>query len=174
MTKGKRFFIFLSSAGIMTLFLLFTLSVRQDKPFEKYMEWTPGNRVISLVTEMKDAEGNSRQKSIDLMEGVQDSLTQHLISKEELIHSINKADIEFFHQLTLPRQRPKQYYALVEIHDVEYGVLLHTNTKYSEIVGFGLPIVNTSNVIYLVYSGSILFCVIAFLLFRKLFKRIKD
>lgn len=138
------------------------------------MEWTPGNRVISLVTEMKDAEGNPRPKSIDLLEGVQDSLTKHSISKNELIHSIRKADIEFFHQLTLPRQRPKQYYALVNILDEDYGVILHTNTKYSEIVSFGVPTPNLSNTIYLVYLGSLLFVVIVFILFRKLFKRIKD
>lgn len=158
----------------MSLFLLFTLSVRQDKPFEKYMEWTPGNRVVSLVTEMKDAEGNARSKSIELIEGVQDSLTAHSISKGELIHSIHSADVEFFHQLTLPRQRPKQYYVLVNILDKEYGVLIHTNDRYTEIVSFGQPIENSSNMVYLVYLASFAFCLIVFLLFRNLFKRFKE
>ena len=67
MTRGKRFFIFFSSAGIMTALLLFTLSVREDKPLETYMAWTPNNKVISMITERITAQNKVYPKRIDFI-----------------------------------------------------------------------------------------------------------
>ena len=68
MTKGRRFFIFFSSAGMMTAFLFFTLSVREDKPLEKYSEWFPNDRVISMITEMRNAQNKVYPKRIDFID----------------------------------------------------------------------------------------------------------
>ena len=67
MTRGRRFFIFFSSAGIMSAFLLFTLSVRQDKPLKKYLSWLPNPKVISMLTEIRNAQNKTYPKKLQIL-----------------------------------------------------------------------------------------------------------
>jgi hypothetical protein len=174
MKKSKRFFIFFSSAGIMTFFLLFTLSVREDKPLDKYTDWMPGNRVLSQMLERKNPDGKSMSKKIDLIEAVPDSLTSNGITRLELLHALKKGDVQLFHQLTHPRVKPKSYYIDIEINDRDFGIIAQINTGYTEIVSFGAPISNTSNEVYLVVGGLSSILLILFFMFRRLFRRFAD
>ena len=73
MTRGRRFFIFLSSAGIMSAFLLFTLSVRKDKPLEKYLNWLPNAKVISINLDIG---------SLDISNGLEDLEIKNTVIKK--------------------------------------------------------------------------------------------
>lgn len=134
MTKGRRFFIFFSSAGMMTAFLFFTLSVREDKPLEKYSEWFPNDRVISMITEMRNAQNKVYPKRIDFIDSAAIALNSLKLTKLEVLHALKDGDVEFRHNLSKPRQRPKQYYILIEINDSEYSLLAKIHPSYSEIV----------------------------------------
>ncbi|MBL57293.1 MAG: hypothetical protein CMP61_08900 [Flavobacteriales bacterium] len=139
MTRGRRFFIFFSSAGIMTFFLLFTLSLRKDKPLEKYMSWLPNNKVISMVLEWRNAVNETYPKKIIFLEKAQDELEKLKLTQLEVTHALKDGDVEFMHDLTLPRQTPKQYYILIEINEIEYYTLVHVFPGKSEIIDFGIP-----------------------------------
>lgn len=171
MTKGRRFFIFLSSAGIMTFFLFFTLATRSDKPFEKYSEWLPGNRVISMLLEMKNFDGDNSPKQIYWLEGVEEQMDDFKISKLEVVHGLKNGDVEFFHHLTDPRSNPKEYYVLIDIDGVKYAVQASSKVKYTDINAITKPIPNESNMIFWVLSGFILVITVIVLMFRRLFKR---
>jgi hypothetical protein len=171
MKKSKRFFIFFSSAGIMSFFLFFTLSVREDKPLDKYTDWMPGNRVLSTMLERKNPNGKSQSKKIDLVEAVPDSLKASGITRLELLHALKKGDVQLFHQLTHPRAKPKTYYVDIEINDRSFGIVALITTGYTEIISFGVPVANTSNEVYLVAGGLIAILTILFFMFRRLFKR---
>ncbi len=140
MTKGRRFFIFLSSAGIMTFFLLFTLSVREDKPLEKYMEWLPNNRVISMILERKDAQNKSFPKRVDFLEKAQIGMTDNNLTQLEVLHALKSGDVEFSHDSTKAQAKPKQYYVLIEVNEVEYYVLAQVHPNYSDIIEIGIPL----------------------------------
>jgi len=174
MKKSKRFFIFFSSAGIMSFFLFFTLSVREDKPLDKYTDWMPGNRVLSLMLERKNPDGKSMAKKIDLLEPVPDSLKSNGITRLELLHALKNGDVQLFHQLSQPRAKPKTYYLDIEINGKSFGIVALINTGYTEIVSFGLPVSNTSYEVYLVLGGLFGVLTILFLMFRRLFKRFSD
>lgn len=137
MSKRRRFFIFLSSAGIMTFFLFFTLSVREDKPLDKYMEWLPNTRVISMILERKDAQRKVYPKKVDFTTQATQKIAQFDLTKLEVLHSLQEGDVEFFHDSTFARQKPKQYYVLVEINDKDYFTIAQVHQGYSEIVNFG-------------------------------------
>lgn len=138
MTKGRRFFIFFSSAGIMTFFLFFTLSARSDKPFEKYMQWTPNQKVLSNILERTNPKNEVFPKRVDLLESTKQKVEKLNVTELEVLHSLREGDVEFFHDLTLPRQKPKQYYILIEIGEIEYFVLTKVHHNYSDIIDFGL------------------------------------
>lgn len=140
MTKGRRFFIFFSSAGIMTFFLLFTLTVREDKPLQKYMSWLPNNKVLSMVLEWKNAVNEFYPKKIIFLEKAKSGLDKYKLTELEVTHALKDGNVEFMHDLTLPRQKPKQYYILIEINDIEYFTLVHVFKRRSEIIDFNFPI----------------------------------
>lgn len=133
MTKGRRFFIFFSSAGIMTAFLLFTLSVRQDKPLEKYMDWFPNDRVISMITERTNAQNKVFPKRVDFIGSAVTALETFELTKLEVLHALKDGDVEFSHDRTKPRETPRQYYVIIQINDVEYALIAKVQTGYSEI-----------------------------------------
>lgn len=124
----------------MTIFLLFTLSVREDKPLQKYMSWLPNNKVLSMVLEWKNAMHESFPKRIEFLDMAQEGLKKHKLTELEITHALKDGDVEFMHDLTLPRQNPKQYYILIEINDVEYYTLVQVFKGRSEIIELGLPI----------------------------------
>ena len=174
MKKSKRFFIFFSSAGIMSFFLFFTLSVREDKPLDKYTDWMPGNRVLSMILERKNPEGKSIAKKIDLLLPVIDSLKSNGITRLELLHALKKGDVQLFHQLTHPRAKPKSYYLDIEINDKSFGIVALISAGYTEIASFGPPVNNSSNEVYLVLGCLFGVLTILFFMFRRLFKRFSD
>ena len=137
MTRGKRFFIFFSSAGIMTAFLLFTLSVREDKPLETYMAWTPNNKVISMITERITAQNKVYPKRIDFVDSAVTALDELELTKLEVLHALKDGNVEFSHDLSEPRSNPKKYYILLEINDQDYYVVVRVLTGYSEIFMLG-------------------------------------
>lgn len=137
MTKGRRFFIFFSSAGIMTLFLIFTLSVREDKPLKKYMEWLPNNRVLSMILERTDAQNKVYPKHIEFLDSANQAIQTHNVTELEVIHALKDGDVEFSHDRTKPRINPKEYYILIEINGEEYYTLARVFTGRSEIFQFG-------------------------------------
>lgn len=137
MTKGRRFFIFLSSAGIMTFFLFFTLSVRKDKPLDKYMEWLPNTRVVSMILERTDAQRKVYPKKVEFTTSASQKITDLNLTKLEVLHALKEGDVEFFHDSTFAREKPKQYYVLVEINDEDYFTIAQIHTGYSEITNFG-------------------------------------
>lgn len=137
MTKGRRFFIFFSSAGIMTLFLIFTLSVREDKPLEKYSEWLPNNRVISMILERKGAQNKVYPKQIEFLDSAIQAADKYGITQLEITHALKEGDVEFSHARSKPRQNPKEYYVLLEINGEEYFTLARIFTGRSELFQFG-------------------------------------
>ena len=56
------------------------------------------------------------------------------MTKLEILHALKDGDVEFRHNLSKPRERPKQYYILIEINDSEYSLLAKIHPSYSEIV----------------------------------------
>ncbi len=137
MTKGRRFFIFFSSAGIMTLFLIFTLSVREDKPLDKYMEWLPNNRVLSMILERTDAQNKVYPKHVEFLDSTVNAIDEFGITQLEVLHALKDGNVEFSHDRTKPRQSPKEYYVLVEINDIEYFVMARVFVGRSEIFEIG-------------------------------------
>lgn len=139
MTKGRRFFIFFSSAGIMTFFLLFTLTVREDRPLKKYMSWLPNNKVLSMVLEWKNAVNEFFPKRIEFLEKAKSGLKKNKLTELEVTHALKDGDVEFMNDLTIPRQKPRQYYILIEINDIEYFTLVHVFKSRTEIIDFNIP-----------------------------------
>jgi|TARA_B110000261_G_C13054427_1_gene345582 hypothetical protein len=174
MTKSKRFFIFFSSAGVMSFFLFFTLSVREDKPLDKYTDWMPGNRVISMMLSRKGVDGERLAKQIDLLKAVPDSLEANGITRLELLHALKSGDVNLFHQLTSPKSTPKSYYIDIVVDIGKYGVVALISSGYTEIVYFGIPVENTSYEVYIVLGVIIGVLTILFVMFRRLFKRFTD
>ena len=56
-----------------------------------------------------------------------------------MTHALKDGDVEFLNDLTIPRQKPKQYYILVEINDIEYYTLVHVFKTRTEIIDFNTP-----------------------------------
>jgi hypothetical protein len=137
MTTGRRFFIFLSSAGIMTAFLLFTLSVRKDKPLEKYLNWLPNPKVISMLTEIKNAQNKVYPKRIEFIDSAINALSTLQLTELEVKHALRDGNVEFSHELSKPRAKPKQYYVLIEINDLEYFLIAKTYIGRTEIFQIG-------------------------------------
>ena len=103
-----------------------------------------------------------------------DSLESNGVTRLELLHALKNGDVELFHQLTHPRAKPKSYYVDIEINDKPFGIIAVITTGYTEITSFGVPVVNTSNEIYLVMGVLFSVLTILFLMFRRLFKRFAD
>lgn len=121
----------------MTIFLFFTLSVRKDKPLEKYMEWTPNNKVISMVLERKDAQNKFHPKKIDFVGDTKLTLDDLNLTELEVKHAMREGDVEFSNDSTMPRANPKQYFIEVEINDSAYFVVAKVYKGLSEITSLG-------------------------------------
>ena len=137
MTRGRRFFIFFSSAGIMSAFLLFTLSVRQDKPLKKYLSWLPNPKVISMLTEIRNAQNKTYPKKIQFVDSASTALKNLDVTELEVKHALRDGDVEFNHDLTKARGTPKQYYVLIEINDFEYYIVARSYIGRTEIFQLG-------------------------------------
>jgi hypothetical protein len=133
MTKGRRFFVFFSSAGIMSAFLLFTLSVRSDKPLEKYLSWLPNSKVISMLTEIRNAQNKTYPKRIEFVDSASLALDLLQLTELEVKHALRDGDVEFMHDLTKARNKPKQYFVLLEINDFEYYIVARSYIGRTEI-----------------------------------------
>tara|TARA_Y100001934_G_scaffold281197_1_gene390133 strand:- start:5695 stop:6075 length:381 start_codon:yes stop_codon:yes gene_type:complete len=121
----------------MSAFLLFTLSVRKDKPLEKYLSWLPNAKVISMLTEMKNAQNKTYPKRIDFVESALSALDSLNITELMVKHALKDGDVEFSHDLSKPRANPKQYYVLIEINDIEYFIVAKSYLSTTEIFILG-------------------------------------
>lgn len=121
----------------MTAFLLFTLSVRKDKPLEKYMNWLPNPKVISMLTEIRNAQNKVYPKKIEFIDSVLTKLNKLQITELEVKHALRDGDVEFSHDLSKPRASPKQYYVLIEINNLEYFLVARSYIGRTEIFLLG-------------------------------------
>lgn len=121
----------------MTAFLIFTLSVREDRPLDKYMEWLPNNKVLSMILEVRDAQGNVYSKKINYSDTASQQMVDLNITPLELQHALKDGDVEFSHEKSKPRSKPKQYYILVEINNLEYFTVVTLKNNQTLITEFG-------------------------------------
>lgn len=138
MNKRRRFVVFFASAGLMSVFIFFTLSYRQDKPLNKWIEWLPGNRVESMITEIDLADGKKLNKRITIEDNLQCDLDCYSITLLEISQSFKDLDVYFSHDLTLPREKIKQYVVSSEVNLQEYFFVVEVYPGYSNITKIGI------------------------------------
>lgn len=131
MDRKRRFFIFLSSAGLMSIFLLFTLSFRQDNPLKAWFAWLPEPRVISMITEHVSADGERRPKVISFSDDAKKALDEYSLTELEVIHSIRDADVLFSHDSTLVNENPKKYVVQIEVDLTPYYLQVQLEKRYT-------------------------------------------
>jgi len=136
MNKKRRFFIFFSSAGLMSLLIYFTLAVRTDDPLKKWGQWFPGNKVKAMILDRETASGTVPRKIYysKIAERKMECLN---ISALEVLHNLRDADVEFSHKKTKPREKPKKYYLTESINKQKYYVLVEVSRQYSTVADFG-------------------------------------
>jgi hypothetical protein len=117
----------------MSAFLLFTLSVRSDKPLEKYLSWLPNSKVISMLTEIRNAQNKTYPKRIEFVDSASLALDLLQLTELEVKHALRDGDVEFMHDLTKARNKPKQYFVLLEINDFEYYIVARSYIGRTEI-----------------------------------------
>lgn len=137
MTRKRRFFIFFASAGAMLLFLLFSLSVRQDDPLKKWSQWLPGNKVKAMILDRENATGDVLAKNIIYSDSAKLSLEKFNISELEVRHGLREAEVVFSHELTAARENPKKYYLEFELLKTAYFAQIAVQQQYSEVLLFG-------------------------------------
>lgn len=101
------------------------------------MEWTPNNKVISMILERRTADNKTYPKRIDLLENVKVKLKENNLTELDLKHALKDGDVEFSHDSTFARKKPKQYYILIDINEQPYFTIVQVKNQYSEIVNFG-------------------------------------
>lgn len=121
----------------MSLFLVFSLSVRQDDPIKKWTQWLPSNKVKSMILDRYDATGGTLAKNIIYTEKAKNSLIELNISELEVRHALQDADVEFSNDLTKARENPKQYYLSFEYLKENYFAVIAVNETYSEVIQLG-------------------------------------
>ena len=122
----------------MFLFLLFSLSVRQDNPIKKWTQWLPGNKVKAMILDRYEATGGTLPKNIIYSEEAKLSLTELQLTELEVRHALNDADVNFSHEWTKAREKPKQYYLSFEYLKKEYFAVIAVNEKYSNVLKLGI------------------------------------
>ncbi len=137
MTKRRRFFIFFASAGLMSLFLLFSLSVRPDDPLKKWSQWLPSNKVKTMIMDRELATGTVVAKEMRYTEEALAVMECEQLSKLEVRHNLRDAEIFFSHEKTNAQATPKLYYLEETIHDKAYFAVVAATQNYSKVVEFG-------------------------------------
>lgn len=97
------------------------------------MEWLPNNRALSMITEWKNATNEVFPKRIEFIDSAVTALNKLELTELEVIHALKEGDVEFSHDRTKAREKPKQYYVLIEINDIEYYLIAKVLKGYSEI-----------------------------------------
>ena len=137
MTKRRRFFTFFASAGLMSLFLLFSLSVRPDDPLKKWAQWLPSNKVKAMIMDRQLATGTIVAKEMRYSEEALAIIECSNLSKLEVRHNLRDADIFFTHEKTNAQATPKLYYLEETIHGKNYFAVIAATQNYSKVVEFG-------------------------------------
>ena len=133
MTKRRRFAVFFASAGLMSVFIFFTLSYRQDKPLDKWIEWLPGNRVQSMITNIDLADGKKLSKKIIVSDSIQCQLKCFNITGLEIAQSFKDLEVYFSHDLTTPRENVKKYVISSEINLEEFFFVVEIYPGYTNV-----------------------------------------
>jgi hypothetical protein len=136
MNRKRRFFIFFASAGLMCIFIYFTLAVRPDDPLGKWGEWFPSNKVKAMILDRETATGVVPRR-IYYSEEAKEIMSELNISELEVNHNLRDADVKFSHKKTLPRANPKVYYLVETINKVPYYVVVEVSKQYSTVAEFG-------------------------------------
>lgn len=137
MTRKRRFFIYFASFGMMSAFLLFTLSVRPDQPLKRWASWLPENKVIAMILELPSVTEKPLPKEVRFSDDALTSMKTEGITELEVYHNIREADVDFSHEKTKARATPKEYYLTEEINRSSYYIVVKLFPKYSEIIEFG-------------------------------------
>lgn len=121
----------------MFLFLLFTLSVREDKPLKKWLEWLPENKVKSMILDRQTFAGQVLPKAIIYSNSALIQLNNLGLSEMEVRYSLSDAEVCFSHVKTKARSTPKEYYLISSINRKEYYFLIAVHSQYSMIIELG-------------------------------------
>ena len=109
----------------------------KDKPLEKYLSWLPNSKVISMLTEIRNAQNKTYPKRIEFIDSASLAINSLQLTELEVKHALREGDVEFMHDLTKARNKPKQYYVLVEINDHEYFIVARSYIGRTEIFQLG-------------------------------------
>lgn len=131
MERKKRFFLFFSSAGLMTVFIIFTLSFRDDNPLEAWLGWLPERRVLTMVNEHVLADGKRKPKAIEYSPIAECALKAYNLSPLEISHALKKGDVFFRHDSTFVQEKPKKYVLEIEVDFQPYFVQVHIERAYT-------------------------------------------
>lgn len=120
MTRKRRFTIFFLSAGFMSIFILFSLSGRQDGNIPKMIKYLfPSSRA-------KEALLNTEVQEIIFSSQALCHLKCLGISSNHLLQSLHEnGDVDLMNDKTDVHKNPKVYYIEVEIDTKTYYVLAH-------------------------------------------------
>ncbi len=136
MDRKRRFFIFFASAGLMCIFIYFTLAVRPDDPLGKWGQWLPSNKVKAMILDRETATGKVPKK-INYSEQAKKVMNELHVSELEVSHNLRAASVKFSHEKTKPRETPKVYYLVEKINKISYFVVVQVYRQYSTISEFG-------------------------------------
>ncbi len=129
MTRKRRFIIFFTTAGITSIFIVFSLMVREDDPLNNNaVSWLPGNRVKSAIMESK----------LSLSDSVQCLAACHNTSKIQITKGIYDGDVEFNHERTNVHKAPKTYYIEIPLNNKNYFVTVDVRPSSTTVTDFGL------------------------------------
>jgi hypothetical protein len=120
----------------MSFFIYFTLAVRTDDPLKKWGQWFPGNKVKAMILDRETASGTVPRK-IYYSEVAEKKMKCLNISTLEVQYNLRSADVEFSHDKTKPREKPKKYYLTESINKEKYYILVEVSRQYSTIADFG-------------------------------------
>lgn len=121
----------------MSLFIFFSLSVRPDDPLKKWSQWFPSNKVKAMVLDREVATGETVPKNIIYSDAASESLKCLSISELEVRHHLRDGDVQFSHEKTKTREKPKKYYIEETINKKQYFVVVEINQTHSFITEFG-------------------------------------
>ena len=96
MDRKRRFFIFFASAGLMCIFIYFTLAVRPDDPLGKWGQWLPSNKVKAMILDRETATGKVPKK-INYSEQAKKVMNELHVSELEVSHNLRAASVKFSH-----------------------------------------------------------------------------
>ena len=138
MSRRRRFFIFFASAGLMSAFIFFSLSVREDRPLDKWLQWLPENKIKAMILDQPLADGKMIPRAFEYTASADSAIAENGITRMEVRHYLRAGDVVLSHEKSLPRNTPKQYYIEEEINHKRFFVVIEVHRNYSLVTEFGI------------------------------------